>query len=97
MTMTPTPTMTPTATFGYYTYSLGTGVTSFDACTYVGLPVDVYAPVAGGIGPNLDEYIYIDTLLSIPAPDGYYSNGTAWYNVTGGLGQITTSDPNGCI
>ena len=97
MTMTPTPTMTPTSTFGYYTYSLGTGVTSFDACTYVGLLVDVYAPVAGGIGPNLDEYIYINTSLSTPAPDGYYSNGTAWYNVTGGLGQITTSDPNGCI
>ena len=95
-TITPTPSMTPTATFGYYTYSLGTGATSIDACTNVGSPINVYAPVAGGIGPNLNEYIYIDTSLITPAPDGYYSNGTAWYNITGGLGQITSSDPNGC-
>ena len=98
-TITPTPTMTqtPTATFGYYTYSLGTGSTSNDACTDFGsAPNTIYGTVAGGIGPNVGEYLYFNTGLTIPVIDGYYSNGTAWYNVTGGLGQITSSDPNGC-
>ena len=32
-TPTPTLTQTPTSTFAWYTYSLGTGATSNDACT----------------------------------------------------------------
>ena len=98
-TITPTPTMTqtPTVTFGYYTYSLGTGSTSNDACTDFGsAPNTIYGTVAGGIGPNVGEYLYFNTALTIPVVNGFYSNGTAWYQVTGGLGQITSSDPNGC-
>jgi hypothetical protein len=44
------------------------------------------------------EYLYETTgrPLTDVVPNGYYSNGTAWYQVTGGLGQITSSNPNGC-
>ena len=95
VTSTVTPTVTPT--IGYYQYSLGSGATSIDACTgYTSSPIDVYAPLAGGIGPNVGEYLYTDTNTSVVVPNGYYSNGTAWYKVEFGLGQITSSDPNGC-
>ena len=98
---TPTPTITqtpsPTPTFAFYTYSLGTGSTSSNACSdFSSAPNTIYGTVSGGIGPNVGEYLYFDTILSIPVIDGYYSNGVAWYNVSGGLGQITSSDPNGC-
>jgi hypothetical protein len=96
-TNTPTNTTTPTATFGYYTYSLGTGATSNDACLdFSGAPNTIYGTVAGGIGPNIGEFLYANTALTIPVTNGYYSNGVAWYQVTGGSGEITSSDPNGC-
>jgi hypothetical protein len=96
-TNTSTPTNTPTATFGYYTYSLGTGSTANLACTdFSSAPNTIYGTVAGGIGPNAGEFLYFDTSLTIAVADGYYSNGTAWYLVSGGTGQITQSDPNGC-
>jgi hypothetical protein len=95
---TPTLTSTPTATFGYYTYSLGTGSTANLACAdFSSAPNTIYGTVSGGIGPNVGEYLYFDTSLTTPVQNGYYSNGTAWYQVTGGAGQITSSDPNGCI
>jgi hypothetical protein len=96
-TPTPTTTLTPTATFGYYTYSLGTGATANAAC--IATPQTIYGTVAGGIGPNVGEFLYetAGIPLTDAVPDGYYSNGTAWYEVTGGLGQITSSDPNGCL
>jgi hypothetical protein len=97
-TSTPTNTTTPTPTIGYYTYSLGTGVTSNDACIdFTTAPNTIYGTVAGGIGPNVGEFLYVNTALTIPVTNGYYSNGTAWYLVSGGLGQITSSDPNGCV
>jgi hypothetical protein len=96
-TPTNTPTMTPTPTIGYYIYSLGSGATFSAACTNFGSsPINVYAPLSGGTGPNVGEYLYTDTNVSVVVPNGYYSNGTAWFQVTGGLGQITSSDPNGC-
>ena len=96
-TPTTTSTPTPTATIGYYTYSLGTGSTANAACIDFGsAPNTIYGTVAGGIGPNVGEFLYINTSLTIAVANGYYSNGTGWYQVTGGLGQITTSDPNGC-
>jgi hypothetical protein len=30
------------------------------------------------------------------APDGFYSNGIGWYEISGGNGQITSADPDGC-
>ena len=99
-TPTPTVTQTPTQTFAWYTYSLGTGSTANDACTAFGSsPQTIYGSVAGGVGPNVGEYLYETSgrPLTDVVPDGFYSNGTAWYEVTGGAGQITSSDPNGCL
>jgi hypothetical protein len=98
-TPTPTPTTTPTATRGYYEYTLGSGATPNDACdNFTSSPNTVYGSVSGGIGPNIGETLY-QTAGNPPTntvADGYYSNGTAWYLVTGGSGLITSSDPNGC-
>lgn len=98
-TPTPTVTSTPTATFGYYEYSLGSGATANDACTNFGSSPDtVYGSVAGGPGPNVGEVLYqtAGNPPTNPVSDGYYSNGTGWYLVSGGSGLITSSDPNGC-
>ena len=96
-TPTPTVTQTPTSTFAWYTYSLGTGSTANAAC--IATPQTIYGSVAGGAGPNVGEYLYETSgrPLTDVVPNGFYSNGTAWYQVTGGAGQITASDPNGCI
>jgi hypothetical protein len=55
--------------------------------------VNLYAPVAGGIGPNVGEFLYSNTALSVAVPDGYYSNGTFAFTVSGGAGEITGSVP----
>ena len=99
-TQTSTQTPTPTSTFAYYTYSLGTGGTAPNACTaFSSSPQTIYGTVAGGPGPNAGEYLYLTAGIppTNPVPNGFYSNGTSWYQVTGGLGQITTSDFNGCL
>jgi hypothetical protein len=98
-TPTPTNTQTPTSTFAWYTYSLGTGATANDACTaFTSSPQTIYGTIEGGVGPNVGEYLYetAGRPLTDAVPDGFYSNGTATFEVTGGLGQITSSDPNGC-
>jgi hypothetical protein len=100
-TNTPTPTNTPspTPTFGYYTYSLGTGATANDACVdFSGAPNTIYGTVSGGVGPNVGEFLYTTpgNPPTNPVPNGFYSNGTAVFQVTGGLGQITGVDPSGC-
>ena len=99
-TPTPTVTQTPTSTFAWYTYSLGTGSTANAAClAFSSSPQTIYGSIAGGVGPNVGEYLYetAGRPLTDVVPNGFYSNGTAWYQVTGGAGQITSSDPNGCI
>jgi len=108
-TLTPTPTMTPTntqtptrtptttPTRTFYQYSLGTGLTANDACVdYGSAPNTIYGTVSGGVGPNIGEYLYYNSGLTIAVANGYYSNGTAVFQVTGGLGQITDVDPTGC-
>ena len=97
-TVTPTLTPTPTQTIGYYTYSLGyDAVSSATACSDFGSsPSNYYAPLAGGPGPNVSEFLYTDSSTSTPAPNGYYSNGVALYQITGGAGEVTFADPNGC-
>jgi len=108
-TLTPTPTMTPTntqtpthtptttPTRAYYQYSLGTGSTANLACVdYGSAPNTIYGTVSGGPGPNIGEYLYFNSSLTIAVANGYYSNGTAVFQVTGGLGQITAVDPSGC-
>ena len=99
-TPTPTETVTPTPSFAYYTYTLGSGATENDAClAFTSSPVTIYGSVAGGIGPNINETLYSEPGVppTVTVPDGYYSNGTAWFLVSGGAGLITSTDPNGCI
>ena len=97
-TPTPTETVTPTPTIGYFTYSLGYDVSNpVNACSnFTSSPTDYYAPLVGGIGPNVGETLYTDTALTVTVSDGYYSNGVAFYQVTGGSGVISFMDPNGC-
>ena len=91
--VTPTPTTTPTQTIGYYVYSLGTGATSNDACVdFSSAPNTIYGTVAGGAGPNVGESLYFNSGLTVPVINGYYSNGTRWYQVTGGAGLISLSN-----
>ena len=91
--VTPTNTPTPTQTIGYYQYSLGTGATSNDACVdFSSAPNTIYGSVAGGPGPNVNETLYFNSGLTVPVINGYYSNGTRWYQVTGGAGLITLSN-----
>ena len=98
-TTTSTPTPTLTSTMSFYEYSLGydASATAVACSNYTSSPSTVYAPLAGGPGPNIGEYLYSDSGVSTPVSDGYYSNGAAWYRVTGGSGLITSSDPNGCF
>jgi hypothetical protein len=106
-TNTKTPNQTPTQTatvsvtpsIAFFTFSLGTGVTSNDACTnFSGSPQSFYGPISGGSTLNVGEVIYTDAspTPSSPANDGYYSNGTVWYFITGGTGVITSMNPSGC-
>jgi hypothetical protein len=98
-TPTSTTTPTPTQTIGYYSYVLGYDATlASTACSnFTSSPITVYGPVASGIGPNVGETLYTNTSLSTTVSNGYYSNGTAWYQVTGGAGLITSSNPTGCV
>ena len=94
-TPTPTPTITPTASQTFFVgYSLGTGSTSGAAC--LATPQTVYGAYVDRPQPNIGEYLYDDNALTIPAANGYYSNGVAWWQITGGAGLITATDPNGC-
>ena len=98
-TPTHTPTNTPTPTFNYYTYVLGSGATATEACNNYGTNnVTVYAPVEGGPGPNVGEYLYqiSGNPPSNAVPDGYYSNGSSFYIVSGGMGQVVLVDLDGC-
>jgi hypothetical protein len=93
-TNTATLTPTPTPTIGYYIYSLGYDVSStVSACSAT--PSNYYlSPSDNPL--SVGDTIWSDTALSTPALNGYYSDGTGWYLVTGGAGVIGSSDPNGC-
>jgi hypothetical protein len=97
-TLTPTPTITPTASRAYWEYILGFDVTTPQtACNnFTTSPITVYAQPGDGPGPNIGETLYTDQSFTTPVADGYYSNGVAWYEVTGGAGLVTSVDPNGC-
>lgn len=106
---TTTPTVTPTVTntsspqvtptIGYFTFTLGSGSTEIDACNnYYSSSITLYAPLSGGSNLNVGETIYEDAspTPSVPTIDGYYSNGSITYLVSGGTGMIISLDPNGC-
>ena len=93
-TNTATSTPTPTPTIGYYIYSLGYNVGSpITACSAT--PSNYYlSPSQNPL--SVGDTIYTDTSLTTPAPNGYYSNGVATYEVFGGAGMIDVIDPNAC-
>jgi hypothetical protein len=99
-TNTPTQTSSPTPTFAYYTYSLGYDATlASTACSnFPGSTITVYGTVAQGSGPTVGDTLYETPGIPLTdeAPDGYYSNGTAWFLISGGSGLITSQNITGC-
>jgi hypothetical protein len=95
-TITPTMTPTPSQTF-FVTYNLGYDAsTSVDACINSATPQGYYSAYIDRPQPNIGEYLYTDNNLTTPASNGFYSDGVAWWQITGGAGLITSTDPNGC-
>jgi hypothetical protein len=88
--VTPTPTPTPIS----YLFELGYGDTPNHACTAT--ETAYYGTRSGGPTIDVSEILYSDVTTSFPAVDGYYSDGTAWYQVTGGAGEVTSVNNFGC-
>jgi hypothetical protein len=75
---------------------LYSGITSCDGCVQTSGIVTAYS--VSSSPPASGDTLYLNTLLTIPAPNGFYTNGTgAWFQVTGGAGLITAEDPTGCV
>jgi hypothetical protein len=89
-TQSPTPTSSPT----YYGFELGFGNTPNNACSAT--ETSYYGTRSGGSTIEPGETLYTDLTLSTEAPDGYYSDGTILYIVSGGNGVITNKYNNGC-
>jgi len=107
LTPTPTPTITntatPTQTPFNYSFVGYTGTTACLSCSSGSSLITFYGQISGSPAPNIGEYVYLNNQLTIPVPDGTYIHTFAqrWYFVNGGTigepGQITQSDPNGCL
>jgi hypothetical protein len=95
-THTPTQTQTPTQTSTpfYYSFALGSGDTQNAACA--SFTYSLYTTRTGAPPIEIGEILYTNAIFTQTAPDGYYSNGTNWYRVTGGAGEVTTIDNGGC-
>jgi hypothetical protein len=89
-TQSPSPTSSPT----YYGFELGFGNTPNNACSAT--ETSYYGTRSGGSTIDTGETLYTDLTLSTEAPDGYYSDGTILYVVSGGNGEITGKYNNGC-
>jgi hypothetical protein len=77
-------------------YELYSGTTSCVGCVQTSSIVTAYS--SSSSAPASGDTLYLNTLLTIPVPDGFYTDGTgAWYQVTGGAGLITAEDPTGCV
>ena len=53
------------------------------------MPQNVFpssSPITVGV------FLYLDSGLTTPAPNGKYSNGTDVFTVSGGLGEVTTAE-----
>lgn len=92
-TLTQTPTNTPTP-FNY-SFALGSGDTQNGACA--ASTTSLYTTRSQGPTIEVGDELYTNASTTIPAPDGYYSDGTNWYRVTGGLGEVSAKDDNGCL
>ena len=86
-TNTPTTSMTPTPTISYWSYLLTSGVTVIDACTGVTI-VNVYSSSSQPQGPTTGEFLFLDTSLTNPVNNGYWSDGTSAFEVINGPGFI---------
>ena len=95
-TNTPTPTITntpsPTPTPGYFAFSLKYDVVGWTEACATGATATYYS---NSNSLNTLSILATDTLLTLPAPDGYYCVGSCpnavgkdWIQVGGGGGQI---------
>lgn len=91
---TPDVTPTPTPTPGFYEYVLGYGDTQNGACA--ASQTSYYTLTSLGPVLNVGETLYTNQGLTTTAANGYYSDGVAWYQVTGGSGLVTTKNDSGC-
>jgi hypothetical protein len=100
-TQTPTETSTPTPTPTPFNYSfaLGSGDTPNAACSATS--TSLYTTRSQGPTIETGDELYTDALTTIPAPNGYYSDGTNWYEVdstvNGIPGEVTTIVLSGCL
>ena len=82
-----TSTTTTTTTIAYYSFSLYEGFDCTEACSYK-TPITYYS-TASTLG---NGHVLLNTASTgDPVTDGYYSDGTKCYTVTGGAGLITTT------
>jgi hypothetical protein len=88
-TNTQTGTMTPTPTISYWSYLLTFGATAIDACTSV-TTFNVYSSSSQPQGPSTGEFLFLDTSLTNPVNNGYWSDGTSAFEVINGTGFITS-------
>jgi len=93
-TPTPTPTLTQTPTPINYQFELGYGFTPNDACSST--DTSFYGSRSGGPTLEVSEILYTNASVTTPVPNGYYSDGTILYVVSGGLGEIVAKYNNGC-
>jgi hypothetical protein len=93
-TPTPTPTLTQTPTPINYQFELGYGFTPNDACSST--ETAFYGSRSGGPTLEVSEILYTNASVTTPVPNGYYSDGTILYVVSGGLGEIVAKYNNGC-
>jgi hypothetical protein len=91
-TNTPTTSMTPTPTISYWSYLLTSGATAIDACTSV-TTFNVYSSSSQPQGPTTGEFLFLDTSLTTPVNDGYWSDGTSAFEVINGNGFINNETP----
>jgi hypothetical protein len=91
-TNTQTGTMTPTPTISYWSYLLTAGATAIDACTSV-TTFNVYSSSSQPQGPTTGEFLFLDTSLTNPVNNGYWSDGTSAFEVINGTGFITSETP----
>jgi len=91
-TNTPTTSMTPTPTISYWSYLLTSGVTVIDACTG-STTFNVYSSSSQPQGPTPAEFLFLDTSLTNPVNNGYWSNGTSAFEVINGTGFIVNATP----
>jgi len=95
-TMTPTPTQTPIVSYEFTGFTTDP-LTMSGACSGAVVP-PIYSNCSFLTGGG-SCYLYSDPLLQTPLVAGYYVNSsqTEGYQVTGGLGQITTGVPTPCV